>query len=158
MTESPGYPQEDETMRKMLGLGLVGLIGVLGVGAVGSAQDHHEGPHKGILVEWGDEEYHPEIVVDQKAGAVTVYVYGSHDDLHKKKMKAIDSKSLTLLLKNTSPPTAVKLEPAPEKTDPKGLSTRFVGKSDVFTKAAKWEGTISGKVGTKPYSGDFKQK
>ena len=28
----------------------------------------------------------------------------------------------------------------------------------VFAKDMKWEGTISGKVGTKPYSGDFKQK
>lgn len=147
-------------MRTMFGLALAGLIGGLATGA--ARADDHVGPHKGIVVEWGDEEYHPEIVVDKKAGTVTVYVYGNHDDLHKKKLKAIDSKSLTLVLK-TTPATTVKLEPAPaddkeRKDDPKGSSTKFVGKNDVFTKDMKWEGTISGKVGTKPYSGDFKQK
>jgi hypothetical protein len=62
------------------------------------------------------------------------------------------------VIKNTSPATSVKLEPAPEKDDPKGSSTKFTGKNDVFKQERKWEGTISGKVGTKPYSGDFKQK
>ena len=117
--------------------------------------DDHKGPHNGIVVEWGDEEYHPEIVVDKKAGTVTVFVYGNHNDLHKKKLKAIDSKSLTMVLK-TTPATTIKLEPSPEKDDPKGSSTKFVAKNDVFTKDVKLEGTISGKVGTKPYSGDFK--
>ena len=85
------------------------------------------------------------------------------DDLHKKKLKAIDSKSLTLVLKTSPTATTVKVEPAPaddkeRKDDPKGSSTKFVAKNDVFKKDMKWEGTISGKVGTKPYSGDFKQK
>lgn len=142
-------------MKTMFGLALIGLLG--GLPANATMRDDHAGPHKGIVVEWGEEEYHPEIVVDQKAGTVTVYVYGTHDDLHKKKLKAIDSKSLTLVLK-TTPATTVKLEPAPEKDDPKGSSTKFTGKHNVFTKDMKWEGTISGKVGTKPYSGDFKQK
>ncbi len=141
-------------MRTLFGLAIVGLIGGLSAQV---AQAEHEAPHKGILVEWGDEEYHPEIVVDKATGTVTVYVYGNHDELHKKKLKAIDSKSLTLLLK-TTPATTIKLDPAPEKDDPKGSSTKFVGKNDVFKKDMKWEGTISGKVGTKPYSGEFKQK
>lgn len=143
-------------MRTMFGLALVGLIGGLAAPAVRA--DDHKGPHGGIVVEWGEEEYHPEIVVDAKAGTVTVYVYGTHDDLHKKKLKAIDSKSLTLVLKTSPAATTVKLEPAPEKDDPKGSSTKFTAKHDVFTKDMKWEGTISGKVGTKPYSGDVKQK
>lgn len=141
-------------MRTMFGLALVGLLG--GVTAQAARADH-EGPHKGVVVEWGDEELHPEVVVDKTAGTVTVYVYGNHDDLHKKKLKAIDSKTLTLSLK-TTPATTVKLEPAPEKGDPKGSSTKFVGKHDVFTTGAKLEGTLSGKVGTKPYSGELKQK
>lgn len=139
-------------MRTLFGLALIGLLG--GVATQARAEDH-KGPHNGIVVEWGDEEYHPEIVVDKKAGTVTVYVYGNHGDLHKKKLKAIDSKSLTLVLK-TTPATTVKLEPSPEKDDPKGSSTKFVAKNDVFTKDVKMEGTISGKIGTKPYSGEFK--
>ena len=139
-------------MRTLFGLALVGLLG--GVATQAQADDH-KGPHDGIVVEWGDEEYHPEIVVDKKAGTVTVFVYGNHNDLHKKKLKAIDSKSLTMVLK-TTPATTIKLEPSPEKDDPKGSSTKFVAKNEVFTKEVKLEGTISGKVGTKPYSGDFK--
>ena len=142
-------------MRTVFGLALVGMMG--GLSTQVRADDHHEGPHKGIIVEWGEEDYHPEIVVDAKAGTVTVYVYGNHNDLHKKKTKAIDSKSLTLVLK-TTPPTTIKLEPSPEKDDPKGSSTKFTGKDDVLKKEMKWTGTLSAKVGTKPYSGDFKQK
>jgi hypothetical protein len=141
-------------MRTMFGLALVGLLGGFSTQAV---RADHEGPHKGIVVEWGDEELHPEIVVDKVAGTVTVYVYGNHDDLHKKKLKAIDSKSLTLSLK-TTPATTIKLDPAPEKDDPKGSSTKFAGKHEVFTKGTKLEGTLSAKVGTKPYSGEVKQK
>jgi hypothetical protein len=139
-------------MRTLFGLALAGLLG--GFAAQARADDH-KGPHNGIVVEWGDEEYHPEIVIDQKAGTVTVYVYGNHGDLHKKKLKAIDSKSLTMVLK-TTPATTVKLEPSPEKDDPKGSSTKFVAKNDIFTKDMKMVGTISGKVGAKPYSGEFK--
>ena len=148
-------------MRTTFALALVGLLGGLTHQAA-TAADHHEGPHKGIVVEWGDEEYHPEIVVDKKAGTVTVYVYGTHDDLHKKKLKGIDSKELKLVLK-TTPATTVKLVPAPatdkeRKDDAKGVCTKFTAKHEQFKKDDKLEGTISGKVGTKPYSGDFKQK
>ena len=142
-------------MRTMFGLALVGLIG--GLAAQPARADAHEGPHKGIVVEWGEEEYHPEIVVDKAAGTVTVYVYGGEDDLKKTKFKPIDAKTLTLALK-TNPAVTIKLEAAPEKDDAKGSSSKFVGKNDVFTKDMKWAGTLSGKVGTKPYSGDFKQK
>lgn len=139
-------------MRTMFGLALVGLIG--GFAAPAARADDHKGPHGGIVVEWGEEEYHLELVAD-KAGTVTVYVFGTHEDFKKKMMKAIDCKNLKLVLK-TTPATTVTLEPAPEKGDPKGSSTKFTAKHDVFTKDMKWEGTISGKVGTKPYSGDFK--
>jgi len=86
-----------------------------------------------------------------------VYVYGNDADLKAGKAKPIDAKSLTLTVK-TTPPVTVKLEPKPAKDDPAGRSSVFVGTHDVFKKDAKWAGTISGKVGTKPYTGDFKQK
>lgn len=142
-------------MRTTFGLALAFAVGAFAAGTA-RAEDH-EGPHKGIVVEWGEEEYHPEIVVDAKTGAVTVYVYGGEDDLKKGKLKAIEAKTLTLSLK-TNPAVTVKLEAAPEKDDPKGSAAKFVGKNDVFTKDVKWVGTLSGKVGTKPYTGDFKQK
>lgn len=145
-------------MRTMFGLALLAAVGLLATDdARATLLDDHEGPHKGIVVEWGDEEYHPELVIDKKEGTVTAYIYGDHNALHKAKLKAIDSKSITLALK-TDPPTTFKLEPSPEKDDPKGSSTKFVGKHEVLKKDMKWSGTLAGKIGTKPYSGEFKQK
>jgi hypothetical protein len=134
---------------------LVATVLFAGLGAIAIAQE--VGPNKGPAAEWGAEEYHLEILPDAKAGTVTVYVYGNDDDLKKGKKKAIDSKSLTLVFK-TNPAITMKLEPSPEKDDPAGKATKFVGKSDMLDKLGKLNGTISGKVGTKPYTGDFKQK
>ena len=36
-----------------------------------------EGPHHGSLIELGDEEYHGELVHDDKAGTVTIYLLDS---------------------------------------------------------------------------------
>lgn len=120
--------------------------------------DHEDiGPHKGVCAEWGDEDYHLEFVPDAKKGTVTVYVFGDHRALHKGISAAIDSKSLVLALK-TTPPITIKLEPKPAKEDKDGKSSVFVGKHELFTKDMKFAGTISGKVGNKPYSGSFKQK
>jgi hypothetical protein len=105
--------------------------------------------------EWGDEEYHLEVVPDAKAGTVTVYVYGNHADLDKGKTKPIDTKAVVVTFKN--PALTVKAEATPEKDDPAGKASKFVGKSDKLGSLGKLEGTVSGKVGTKPYSGDFKQ-
>lgn len=139
-------------MRTMFGLALFAGLAVV----TGAAWAQEVGPNKMPVAEWGDEEYHLEVIPDAKAGTVTVYVYGNHSDLQKAKKKAIDTKSVTVTFKN--PPLTVKLEPAPEKDDPKGSSTKFVGKATGLDKLGKLEGTIAGKVGTKPYSGEFKQK
>ena len=129
-----------------------GLVAVAGSGVL--AQE--VGPHKMPVAEWGDEEYHVEVIPDAKAGTVTLHVYGNHDDLHKAKRKAIDSKGVTVAFKTLA--LTVKCAPAPEKGDPAGSASKFVGKADGLEKLGKLEGTVSGKVGSKVYSGDFKQK
>jgi len=143
------------TMRTMFIMALIGLFGA--VASPAARAEDEVGPHKGIVVEWGDEEYHAEIVVDAKAGAVTVYIYGDDKSLAKGKGVAISAKTLTLAIKGEKTVT-LKLEPAPEKGDPEGTASKFTGKHDLFTKEGKLTGTISAKIGTKPYSGDFKQK
>lgn len=136
-------------------LSVFAVVGLLG--GVSAVRAHDVGPHKGPVIEWGDEEYHLEFVPDAKAGTVTVYVYGDHKDLDKGKVKAIEAKTLILSLKST-PPVTIKLEAKPVKEDSEGKSSLFTGKHDIFTKDMKFEGTISGKLGAKAYSGDFKQK
>src|SRR5262245_51273342 len=107
-------------IRSKLLSSLAALASVLLVSAAALAQE--TGPHKGALVEWGEEEYHLEFVPDAKSGTVTVYVYGSHEDFQKGKAKAIDAATLILTLK-TKPAVTVKLEPKPAKDDAKGMSS-----------------------------------
>lgn len=138
----------------MLALGAVAL---LTFGVHGTVVAEEVGPHKGPVAEWGEEEYHVEIVADAKAGTVTAYIYGDHKSFDKGIAKPIATASLVLTIKAEKSVT-IKLEPKPAEGDPKGSSSVFVGKHDIFTKGGKLAGTVSGKVGTKAYSGDFKQK
>ena len=132
---------------------------MLGLAFCGAARaDDEVGPHQGPVAEWGEEEYHLEVVANSKTGDVTVYVFGNHEDFHHGKPKAIDAKSITLSLKTTEPATTIKLQPKAAKDDPEGKSSVFVAKNDAFKSDKKLIGTISGKIGTKPYTGDFKQK
>lgn len=120
----------------------------------GKVHEHpHEGPHKGALAEWGEEEYHIEFTVDHKTKEATVYVL----DGSAKKAKPIDAKTLTLTLK-LQPPVTVSLAAQAQDGDPAGQASRFVGKHDALGKVMEFTGTISGSVGGKPYSGDFKEE
>ena len=134
-----------------------GALAAAGLLFTGTARAEHVGPHKGILVEWGEEEYHLELVPDAKGGSVILYVYGGEEDLKKGTAKPIDAKSLVMTVKGEKSVT-IKLEPKPAAGDPAGTASVFVGKHEVFKSDAKLAGTVSGKVGAKPYSGEFKQK
>lgn len=117
----------------------------------GHAHDE-EGPHGGVVTEWGNCEYHLEFVVDHKAQEATVYVFGSQAH----KPKAIAVKSLTLTLRGT-PPTTVELVAQPLAGDPPGTSTRFVGKHPALGEEKHFAGSISGTLDGKAYAGDFKE-
>jgi hypothetical protein len=144
-------------MRTILAPAAVAALVLLPAGTRADEKHTHVGPHKGAVAVWGDEYFHLEVVPDPKAGTVTVYVYGDDDDLHKGKAQPIDVQSLVMTIKADKAVT-LKLEPSRQKDDPEGKASVFTGKHDVFTKGLKLEGTISGKTGGKPYSGDFKQK
>lgn len=148
------FSKEMTMMKTILALSAACVMGLF---TAAKADDHSVGPHKGAVAEWGDEVYHVEVCIDSKTGEVTVYIYGNHDDFHKKTMKAIDSKELKLTIKGDKPLT-VTLAPKPQKDDPKDHSTMFTGKDDGLKTDKKLEGSISGKVGAKPYTGEFKQK
>ena len=144
-------------MRTILTAAAVAAWLFCSTGGLRAAPHAHVGPHKGPVAEWGQEEYHLEVVADAKAGTVTVYVYGDDDELHKGVPRSVDAQGLVMTVKGDKAVT-IKLEPTRQKLDPEGKASVFVGKHDVFTKGMKLEGTISGKAGGKPYSGDFKQK
>jgi hypothetical protein len=137
---------------------LVALAAAFGLMAGTAVLADEVGPHKGPVAVWGDEEYHLEVVPNKEDGSVTVYVYGDHEALHQKKRRPLAKDTKITLTLKTTPAATLKLEASPEKDDPAGQSSKFTAKHDVFKKDLKLAGTISGKVGTKPYTGDFSQK
>ena len=91
-------------MRTMFSMVLAAAVG-LTFGGFALAEEGEVGPHKGPVAEWGEEEYHLEVVADAKTGDVLVYVYGGHKDLDKGKTKPLAAKTITLSLKTTEPAT-----------------------------------------------------
>lgn len=80
-----------------------------------------EGPHGGSLIELGEEEYHAELVHDEKAGTVTIYIL----DAHAEKATPIEATELTINLKHDGMGEQFKLAATPEAGEPAGKSSKF---------------------------------
>jgi hypothetical protein len=81
-----------------------------------------EGPHHGGLIELGDHEYHGELVHDEQADTVTVYIL----DSSAKTALPIDATAVTISLTHEGRPAQFQLAAAPDEGDPQGQSSRFV--------------------------------
>jgi hypothetical protein len=81
-----------------------------------------EGPHGGSLIELGNEEYHAELVHDDAAGTVTVYVL----DAAAKASVPIDATDITINLTHEGHGEQFKLTATADQSDPQGKSSRFV--------------------------------
>lgn len=88
----------------------------------GEHEHPSQGPHGGQLVELGNEQYHAEIVHDESAGTVTVYLL----DAAAEKLVPIEAPELTINLKHGGKPEQFKLTASPDADDPPGRSSRFV--------------------------------
>ncbi len=86
--------------------------------------EHEKGPHGGSLVELGDEEYHAEIVHDEKEGQVTIYILGADA----KTAVGIEAKEVAVNSKVKGAGVQIKLKSVPQKKDKAGLSSRFASK------------------------------
>lgn len=82
----------------------------------------HEGPHDGSLIELGNEEYHGELVHDEKTGAVTIYIL----DGHVENAVPIAASEITINLTHDGEAEQFKLAASPDEGDPEGKSSRFV--------------------------------
>ncbi len=107
-----------------------------------------EGPHHGDLVELGNEEYHAEILHDDDAGTVTVYVLNSAAT----EQVPIDATEITINAKHDGQPEQFKLAASPDASDPDGKSSRFVSGDEELAHHLDEEGaeprlvlTINGK-------------
>ena len=81
-----------------------------------------EGPHHGGLIELGGEEYHAELVDDEDAGTVTIYIL----DGAAKNAVPIDAAEITINIKHDGEGEQFKLAASPDAGDPEGRSSRFV--------------------------------
>lgn len=119
-----------------------------------AAEDHEHGPHDGVIVEWGDEEYHVEFTPDHDKQEAKVYIYGpDHKNFKPAPIKA-DKVRLTI----KDPKIEVELKPEKQAGDPEGTASVFVGKHEKLAVKKEYEGTISAEFGGKQYNGDFKEE
>lgn len=115
---------------------------------------HEKGPHGGPIAEWGEEKYHVEITVNHEKKTVTAYIL----DGDIKKAAPIAAPSIKLTLTSVKPAVQLVLKADPDKGDPKGSSSRFVGMHDKLADKVLLKGAVSGKVGDVPYVGNFEEK
>lgn len=91
----------------------------------GSSAEVHEhpskGPHGGVLVELGNEQYHAELVHDKEAGSVIVYVL----DSAAKAAVPIDASEVTINLSHDGEAEQFTLTASPESGEDAGKSSKF---------------------------------
>jgi hypothetical protein len=113
---------------------------------------HGTGPHDGTVADWGGGKYHVEFTVDHDKKQATVYILGSDE----KTATPIDAKSIELSIKD--PEMQVTLQASPQKGDPEGKSSRFIGTHEKLGVVQEYAGTMTGVAEGTPYSGDFKEE
>jgi len=113
---------------------------------------HGEGPHGGVVTDWGGGAYHVEFTVDHDKKQATVYILGSDE----KTPAPIKAESITLSINEPEFQAELKAQPLEGEAD--GMSSRFVGANDNLGIVREFAGTISGEVDGTPYAGDFKEE
>lgn len=96
----------------------------LHVPALIAAEPHahgHKGPHKGMVLELGADEYHAELVDDHKSNTVTVYLL----DGQAKNAVAIDTKEVVINVRKDGKGEQYRLAASPQEGDAAGTASRF---------------------------------
>lgn len=120
------------------------------------ADTHTEvGPHKGILIELGEEEYHAEFVLDEKTHTVSIFLL----DGAVKNYVAIPAKEITVTLKHDGKPESFNLKAKPQKTDAAGTSSMFTLKDKEFVEDLHHKGSdpqLTLKINGKTFTASIK--
>lgn len=115
--------------------------------AAGANAHPSEGPHHGGLIELGNEEYHAELVHDDAAGNVTIYIL----DSAAKQSVPIDAAELKINLSLDGNAEQFSLAASPDANDPAGKASRFTSTDAELAEELDHEGaaqlvvTINGK-------------
>lgn len=81
-----------------------------------------EGPHHGDLIELGNEEFHAELLHDDEAGTVTIYILNGAAT----EQVPIEATEITINATHDGQPEQFQLAASPDASDPQGKSSRFV--------------------------------
>lgn len=117
---------------------------------------HGEGPHGGAVCDWGGGKYHVEFKPDHDKKEVTAWILGGDE----KTATPIKTKTISVSIKGlkTNDNFEMVLTASPEKGDPAGTTSRFVGTHEKIGIEQEFEGDITGKIDGTPYTGHFKEK
>lgn len=113
-----------------------------------------EGPHHGELIELGKEEYHAEMIHDDVAHKVTIYLL----DFAAVHSVAIAERELTINVAVAGKPQQFKLLAVPQADDAAGQSSRFELTDQALCEALddpKTTGRLNVPIAGKSYSGDL---
>jgi len=112
--------------------------------------EHGEGPHHGQLVELGEDEFHAELVLDDKAHTLRMYLLGSDA-----KSEATTAATEILITKEDT--TTVTLKPAAGSEAGKHTVFELVDEKVVheLAEAGFLHGTLVLTIGEKPYSAEL---
>jgi hypothetical protein len=111
-----------------------------------------EGPHGGSLIELGNEEYHAEMVHDDVAGTVTIYLL----DSAAKASVPVDSAEVTVNVTHEGRGEQFKIAASADQSDPQGKSSRFVSSDAELAKELDHEhaeAQLAVTINGKPYRG-----
>lgn len=111
-----------------------------------------EGPHHGGLIELGNEEYHAELVHDEAAGTVTIYLL----DSAAKAAVPINAKELQINLSHDGKAEQFNLAASPDSSDPAGKASRYVSSDAKLAELLDLEGVeaqLVVSIGEKQYRG-----
>lgn len=121
----------------------------------GHDHDHPtEGPHGGSLIELGSEEYHAELVHDDAAKTVTIYLLDSAAKIS----VPIDAAEIIINLKHDGKGEQFKVAASADTKDPAGKSSRFVSTDAELAEDLDHEDAepqLAVKINGKQYRGDI---
>src|SRR5687767_3951215 len=119
---------------------------------------HGAGPHGGAIGDWGAGKYHFEFTVSHPKKETRVYILESDE----KTPVAIKAKDGQLLLTvkgvKTKDEFEVTLKAEPQKGDPAGKASSFVGTHEKLGVEQEFEGVLTGEDDGTPYRGEFKEE
>ncbi|NBW86722.1 MAG: hypothetical protein EBR23_07825 [Planctomycetia bacterium] len=111
-----------------------------------------EGPHRGTIIELGKEDYHAELVHDEKTDTVTIHVL----DASATKAMPIPAKQLTLNVRAGGKPRQFLIKPVPQVGEPADSSSVFAVTDKELCRALDAPGAtgrLNVEIGGKVYVG-----